>query len=337
MSLKFYVYAYIRLVDSDNGKAGTPYYIGKGSGKRAYDKHGHIHFTKEQIVFVEKNLTEVGALALERRLISWWGRIIAGNGILHNKTEGGDGVSGYSPTQDTIDKTQETIRHNLTEKYGDHVTSTFLIPGVREKISETNATLYGGESPFCSSIVREKSNATIVLRYDVDNVSQIDWVKEKKRQTFLETYGVEFGNSKEVNDSRKRTNIERYGAENPFASEIIKENIQNACMETHGVMYHTSRPEIRKKMSDSARGKVKTVEHRTAISSAKRGMVSCIDTRDMSRTVIPKQVYDENEFYVGNTAIQKEYMNIMTGIIELAWSRDSRIKSGQLVNIKKAG
>jgi hypothetical protein len=92
----FYIYAYLRVDYS-------PYYIGKGSGKRAFSKcKGEIRppADKHRIVILQNNLDEDTAFDYECKFIKLFGRKDTGTGILRNKSEGGSGNSGWKASEE---------------------------------------------------------------------------------------------------------------------------------------------------------------------------------------------------------------------------------------------
>ena len=85
----YYTYAYLR-------KDRTPYYIGKGRGRRIHCTQRTIKSPKDKsrIIFLKKNLTEEEAFKHEVYMIFVLGRKDLGTGILRNRTDGGEGASG---------------------------------------------------------------------------------------------------------------------------------------------------------------------------------------------------------------------------------------------------
>lgn len=98
---------------------GTPFYVGKGKGRRCYahlkpwhlkkDENRHkVHIIEkiradggEPIVeILQKNLTESDAFSLETQQIKLYGRTING-GLLCNMSDGGEGQSGFHHSEET--------------------------------------------------------------------------------------------------------------------------------------------------------------------------------------------------------------------------------------------
>jgi len=104
---RFYTYAYLR-------EDKTPYYIGKGSGNRIYRKEGrpcNKPKDKTKIIFLKQNLTEEEAFRHEKYMIAVFGRKDLWTGILHNRTDGGEGHS--NPSLETIEKRVKHLRGKL--------------------------------------------------------------------------------------------------------------------------------------------------------------------------------------------------------------------------------
>ena len=103
---EYYTYAYLR-------EDKTPYYIGKGKGNRLYKRGSRVFAPpkdKSKIIYLKKNLTEEEAFKHEIYMIDVFGRIDLGTGILHNKTDGGDGVSGWVPSKEQRKNISEGLK-----------------------------------------------------------------------------------------------------------------------------------------------------------------------------------------------------------------------------------
>lgn len=99
---RFYVYV---IYDVNN----LPIYVGKGTGRRAYDsfrKSDNIAVrnckTKERVDIIADKLTEIDAFSLEMKLILEYGKRCNKTGTLYNITDGGEGVSGFEYTKQHI-------------------------------------------------------------------------------------------------------------------------------------------------------------------------------------------------------------------------------------------
>lgn len=143
---EYYTYAYLR-------ENRTPYYIGKGEGRRVYKKgRDEVKPPKDKfrIIFLKQNLTEEEAFKHEKYMIAVFGRKDLGTGILRNKTDGGEGSSGLIHTEETKTKISEvhkgrTHSEETKKKMSEAHKGRVFTEEHRKKLSEARKGKYVGE------------------------------------------------------------------------------------------------------------------------------------------------------------------------------------------------
>jgi len=124
MENKYYIYLHINLI------TGLPFYVGKGTGRRAFSKSGRNSYWRRivdkydyDVILLEEYKTQDEALELEKYWISRIGRE-----KLTNMTDGGDGQLGNKFSESTKNKISIGLMNNRNGLYrgNDYRNSTVL-------------------------------------------------------------------------------------------------------------------------------------------------------------------------------------------------------------------
>lgn len=160
-----------------------------------------------------------------------------------------------------MEASYQKLQSTLLSKYG--VDNAVKIPGVIDKMKDTNQQRYGTEwfsqsdeyasklretsirkygveHPLKSPEVREAIQTTVLNKYGTDNVSKVPEVQDKIKQTMLNKYGVEHISQNEaIKEKIRNTNIEKYGVEHPMMLPEYQEKAKHTSMEKYGREYFT--------------------------------------------------------------------------------------------------
>ncbi len=122
----FYTYAYLR-------EDGSPYYIGKGTGYRINERKGRtVPLPSPERRLILKNFTnEDDAFRHEIYMIALYGRKDIKTGILHNRTDGGEGTINCLRTQEHLNALNEGRKKIYGADHSSKISATLKQKGIK--------------------------------------------------------------------------------------------------------------------------------------------------------------------------------------------------------------
>lgn len=113
---------------------------------------------------------------------------------------------------------------DCTNLYRYGVKCTLNKPGANENFKKAFFEKHGVTNPSQLDWVKQKKKDNFIEKHGVDNPAHLESVKQKKKETNLAKYGVEyFSQSEEFNIKVKETSLDKYGVEHFTQSKEYKE------------------------------------------------------------------------------------------------------------------
>ncbi|MFA5585360.1 MAG: hypothetical protein WDA02_02280 [Saccharofermentanales bacterium] len=138
---------------------------------------------------------------------------------------------------DVCDKIKKTSYHNYYKNTNglkeDYCCSKKC---ANNKCKERLQNKYGVDNVFQLEEIKEKTKKTLINKYGVEHPMYSEEIKQKLISTNLEKYGYEYGlSSPIINEKKENTNLEKYGYKTPLLNDNIKDKIKKTLNDKYGV------------------------------------------------------------------------------------------------------
>jgi len=128
---------------------------------------------------------------------------------------------------------------------------------------------YGVEHHSKLKEVKEKRKKTVLERYGVDNIGKI--TREKAKKTMLERYNVDnYTKTKEYKERLKEVSLRKYGTTHPMKSPVVKEKLKRILREKRKNIVEKQQKVLQEKYGVNSPMKIPTVKEKVLIKYKKK-------------------------------------------------------------------